>query len=86
MIVVMNIDSNIEEITTVKERLETMGFQNQIIHGVKKIVIGAVGDPLTAGGRAAFVLASLGLTALYRQGRRGCLRILHAEFPSRPAL
>src|ERR1039457_1698569 len=48
--------------------------------------VGAVGDPLTAGGRAAFVLASLGLTALYRQGRRGCLRILHAEFPSRPAL
>jgi len=47
MIVVMNIDSNIEEITTVKERLESMGFQNQIIHGVKKIVIGAVGDPLT---------------------------------------
>src|ERR1017187_1783202 len=48
--------------------------------------VGAVGDPLTADGRATFVLASLGLTALYRQGRRGCLRILHAEFPSRPAL
>ncbi len=47
MILVMNIDSTVEEITTVNERLETMGFQNQIIHGVKKIVIGAVGDPLT---------------------------------------
>src|ERR1035441_5443817 len=48
--------------------------------------VGTVGDPLIAGGRAAFVLAPLGLPALYRQGRRGCLRILHAEFPSRPAL
>src|SRR5450759_1554921 len=48
--------------------------------------VGAVSHPLTAGGRAAFVLASLGLTALYGQGRRGCLRVLHAEFPSRPAL
>jgi hypothetical protein len=37
-------------------------------------------------GVGAFVLASLGLTALCRQGRRGCLRILHAEIPSRPAL
>src|SRR5665647_1231426 len=46
MILVMNIDSTLEEITTVNERLEAMGFQNQIIQGVKKIVIGAVGDPL----------------------------------------
>ena len=48
MIVVMNIDSSVEEITTVNERLEAMGFQNQVIHGVKRIVIGAVGDPLTS--------------------------------------
>lgn len=46
MILVMNIDSTVEEITTVNERLESLGFKNQIIHGVKKIVIGAVGDPL----------------------------------------
>src|ERR1035441_5197976 len=48
--------------------------------------VGAVGDPLIAGGRAAFVLASLGLTALYGQDRRGCLRVLHAACRSRPAL
>ncbi|HPF21331.1 MAG TPA: 3-deoxy-7-phosphoheptulonate synthase [Syntrophomonas sp.] len=48
MILVMNIDSTREEITAVNERLENMGFQNQVIHGVKKIVIGAVGDPLTS--------------------------------------
>jgi 3-deoxy-7-phosphoheptulonate synthase len=48
MILVMNIDSTLEEITTVNERLEAMGFQNQIIQGVKKIVIGAVGDPLAS--------------------------------------
>lgn len=46
MIVVMNIDSTIDEITAVNERLGALGFQNQVIHGVKKIVIGAVGDPL----------------------------------------
>jgi 3-deoxy-7-phosphoheptulonate synthase len=44
----MNLDSTLEEITTVNERLEAMGFQNQIIQGVKKIVIGAVGDPLAS--------------------------------------
>lgn len=48
MILVMNIDSTLEEITAVNERLEVMGFQNQVIQGVKKIVIGAVGDPLTS--------------------------------------
>jgi len=46
MILVMNIDATMEEITAVNERLEAMGFNNQVIHGVKKIVIGAVGDPL----------------------------------------
>lgn len=45
MILVMNIDSTMEEITTVNQRLEELGFQSQIIQGVKKIVIGAVGDP-----------------------------------------
>ena len=44
----MNIDSTLEEINQVNERLETMGFRNQVIQGVKKIVIGAVGDPLTS--------------------------------------
>lgn len=48
MILVMNIDSTLEEINAVNERLETMGFRNQVIQGVKKIVIGAVGDPLTS--------------------------------------
>lgn len=48
MIVVMNINSSVEEITSVNERLEAMGFRNQVIHGVKRIVIGAVGDPLTS--------------------------------------
>jgi len=48
MILVMNIDSTLEEINQVNERLETMGFRNQVIQGVKKIVIGAVGDPLTS--------------------------------------
>jgi len=46
MILVMNIDATMEEITAVNERLEAMGFNNQVIQGVKKIVIGAVGDPL----------------------------------------
>ena len=48
MILVMNIDSTLGEIKAVNERLETMGFRHQTIQGVKKIVIGAVGDPLTS--------------------------------------
>lgn len=46
MVIVMNIEATVEEITSVNGRLEEMGFQNQVIHGVKKIVIGAVGDSL----------------------------------------
>lgn len=48
MILVMNLDSTGEEVNAVNERLETLGFRHQAIQGVKKIVIGAVGDPLTS--------------------------------------
>ncbi|CFY08674.1 Aldolase-type TIM barrel [Syntrophomonas zehnderi OL-4] len=46
MVIVMNIDATVEEIAAVNRRLEEMDFKNQVIHGVKKIVIGAVGDAL----------------------------------------
>lgn len=44
MVVVMNIDSTPENIELVNERLAQSGFNTQIIHGIKRIVIGAVGD------------------------------------------
>src|ERR1039457_1356337 len=43
--------------------------------------VGVAGDD-----RSRRCLAALGISALRGQGRRVCLRVLHAEFPSRPAL
>ncbi len=44
MIVVMNLDASPEEISAVKSRLENLGFQIHPIEGVKRLVLGAVGD------------------------------------------
>lgn len=44
MVVVMEMDSTQEQIEIVNQRLDELGFQTQIIRGVKRIVIGAVGD------------------------------------------
>src|ERR1035437_2248020 len=66
--------------------LLVLGREASALSAGNDLGVGAVNASLIADGCAAFVLASLSLTALYRQGRRGCLRILHAEFPSRPAL
>lgn len=44
MVVVMDVRAAREEIEKVTERLEQFGFQPHLIHGVKRIVIGAVGD------------------------------------------
>ena len=44
MIVVMNIEATEEQIKAVEDKLMTMGFRSHIIHGVKKRVIGAIGD------------------------------------------
>jgi phospho-2-dehydro-3-deoxyheptonate aldolase len=44
MVVVMEMDSTLEQIEIVNQRLDELGFQTQIIRGVKRIVIGAVGD------------------------------------------
>jgi len=44
MIIVMDINSPEEQIGAVVERLEGQGFQAHLIRGVKRVVIGAVGD------------------------------------------
>jgi 3-deoxy-7-phosphoheptulonate synthase len=44
MVVVMHIDCPREYVDGVVTRLEAGGFQAHLIHGVKRIVIGAVGD------------------------------------------
>ncbi len=56
MVVVMKLTAKPEEIAAVKRRLEEAGFQAHFIHGVKRLVIGAVGDRT--------VINSLGLEAL----------------------
>lgn len=44
MVVVMKLHSSKEQIEKVNERLRLCGFQTHMIRGVKRIVIGAVGD------------------------------------------
>jgi len=44
MVVVMDVNSTVEQIEIVNQRLDQLGFNTQIIRGVKRIVIGAVGD------------------------------------------
>ena len=44
MVIVMDIESKDEQIDAVTERLDKLGFKTQVIRGVKRIVIGAVGD------------------------------------------
>lgn len=44
MVVVMKLDTNPEDINRVNEKLRACGFQTQMIQGVRRIVIGAVGD------------------------------------------
>lgn len=56
MVVVMKLTAKHEEIAAVQQRLEQAGFQAHFIRGVKRLVIGAVGD------RA--VINSLGLETL----------------------
>ncbi len=46
MVVVMDMNSTVEQIEIVNTRLDQLGFQTQLIRGVKRIVIGAVGDRL----------------------------------------
>jgi len=46
MVVVMDMNSTVEQIELVNTRLDELGFQTQLIRGVKRIVIGAVGDRL----------------------------------------
>lgn len=56
MIIVMNLSASQGQITAVRERLEQCGFQIHCIRGVKRLVIGAVGDPK--------VINSMGLEAM----------------------
>ncbi|ACV61798.1 phospho-2-dehydro-3-deoxyheptonate aldolase [Desulfofarcimen acetoxidans DSM 771] len=44
MIIVMSIESTDAQIEAVIEKLDGLGFKTQVIRGVKRIVIGAVGD------------------------------------------
>ncbi len=44
MVVVMDMKSTVEQIQIINARLGELGFQTQLIRGVKRIVIGAVGD------------------------------------------
>jgi len=53
MVIVMKLNSSPEQIENVNNRLRDSGFQIQTIHGVKRIVIGAVGD------RAAINISTL---------------------------
>jgi len=48
MVVVMGMNSTVDQIERVNERLDQLGFQTQLIRGVKRIVIGAVGDRLVS--------------------------------------
>lgn len=56
MVVVMDLTSGPEQITAVQKRLEQYGFEIHFIRGVKRLVIGAVGDRQE--------IASLGLEAM----------------------
>ncbi|NTW04498.1 MAG: 3-deoxy-7-phosphoheptulonate synthase [Peptococcaceae bacterium] len=67
MIIVMDIKSSKPQVDLVIEKLETSGFQAHLILGVKRIVIGAVGD------RAA--IYSLGLEGM--PGVIGVVPIMH---------
>lgn len=44
MVVVMNVNAEAHEIERVKKSLEQLLFRTQVIYGVKRIVIGAIGD------------------------------------------
>lgn len=44
MVVVMNVNASKDEIEAVNNSLNDLGFNTQLIQGVKRIVIGAVGD------------------------------------------
>ncbi len=44
MVIVMNLSATAEEIREVQQRLEQAGFQAHFIRGVKRLVIGAVGN------------------------------------------
>jgi len=44
MVVVMDVRASAEQVRAVVSRLEELGFKAHLIHGVKRIVIGAVGD------------------------------------------
>ncbi len=44
MVVVMKMSSSVQEIENVNLKLDQLGFNTQLIRGVKRIVIGAVGD------------------------------------------
>jgi len=44
MVVVMEMTSSVQQIEAVNTMLDRLGFQTQLIRGVKRIVIGAVGD------------------------------------------
>lgn len=44
MVVVMKMSSSVQEIEAVNSKLDQLGFNTQMIRGVKRIVIGAVGD------------------------------------------
>jgi len=56
MVVVMNLTAGPQQIKTVQQRLEQYGYEIHFIHGVKRLVIGAVGDRQE--------IASLGLEAM----------------------
>lgn len=44
MVVVMNIDSTPDQVQAISDKLQLLGFNCQMIRGVKRIVIGAVGE------------------------------------------
>lgn len=47
MVIVMDINSTVEQIEAVNDRLSVLGFNSQLIRGVNRIVIGAVGERRT---------------------------------------
>ncbi len=57
MVVVMKLTAGEAEVEAVRQRLEQSGFQVHFIHGVKRLVMGAVGEGKTSPG-------ALGLEAM----------------------
>jgi 3-deoxy-7-phosphoheptulonate synthase len=56
MIIVMRSDATEQQLTTVVERIETLGFRPHLSRGVERTIVGVVGDERPVGGEVFEVL------------------------------